>query len=459
MRKLLNPIYLFILLFAGSYLFSQQSSSSAVINAIGGSAVSSARGIDAIHCNPANIGLYNRTNWEISFLPRVQIDVNNSVFNYGAYLDYFTGDGTGNPKILNENDKNNLLSLFNDNDAAKIFSSVSAEILSVTANYREIYGGFAASIRERGLSHSLLPKDAFQLMLFGNSLNRNYNFDNLKGSGYWFREYSLGYGFQFLRSGSSMAALGLNVKYLSGNAIYSFYDTEAGFVTTDTSLNGKMKFKALYSYNDYFENENSYEMFSSAGEGQSFDVGITYIPNNIITISAAVLDLGYIIWKKNVYEIDIDTSGIIKNITDENEYKPFEDIIKRHKNKILKVTTNLPLTINAGVTINLDKTGYFRDINSIPISLSFEYSMMLKSQYILPESIHRYSIGLSLLPVKWLPIRAGYTFGYLPGRFSFGTGLNFHNFDVDVAFGNLPALFLSRSAKSFQFSLSTRLLF
>lgn len=456
---MIKTLTLFFILIHCSIAYGQQNLNSAKNNALAGNGVSFSRGIETLHINPANLSFFDRKTWEISFLPILAIDFQNNVFNYETYKKYFTGDGNGNPKYLSALDKNDILSQFDGTNPGRVISSTSFDILNIAINYKEISGGFGFSIRERIFSQMNIAKDAFKLLLFGNTLNEKYNFSDFKGSGYWVREYGIGYGFQFIKSGKARAAFGINLKYLTGQAMFSMNDTEADFITTDTSLNGRIKLRALYSYSDFFKEGNNYKVFENSGQGQSFDVGFSYIPNELVSLGISLIDFGYMIWKKNLFEINLDTSGIIKNISDENEYKPFEDLIENHKSQISKKKINLPYTLHAGITINLDKSEYFQDINSFPIALCFEYSSTVNTEYFLSESINQYGISLSLLPVKWLPLRAGYSFGYMPSRLTIGTGLNFTNFDIDISFGNISALFLANSAKSFSFSFSSKILF
>jgi hypothetical protein len=458
-----NPIIRFlfisILILRCDFIIAQLHTASAKSISLGSTGVSYSRGIDAINSNPANLAFFDRTNWEFSILPRVTANFSNSVFTYKIYKKYFTSDENGDSKYLTTQDKNDILSLFPDDKSENIISSGIMDILNVSINYKEIYGGFGISVRERAFSSTSIPKDAFKLLLFGNEINQNYNFNQLTGSGYWFREYALGYGFQFWKNGKSTAAFGINLKYLTGTAIYNMSNTSANFLTSDTSLNGRIKFDGFYAYDNFLDSDGKYTVFSSAGQGQSFDLGFSYISDDVIFLGLSVQDLGYIIWKKNVYEVKVDTSGIIKNITDENEYKPFEDLIKNHKSQLSRKSVMLPISIHAGIAVNLHQTYFLSEYKLFPILLSAEFSSTFKSTNMMARQWTFYSIGLEMKPLKWLPIRTGILFGDMPAQFSFGAGINTGHFDFDLGFGNITSLFLSESSKSVSFAFSTKFLF
>jgi hypothetical protein len=427
--------------------------------ALGNTGVSFSTGIDAINTNPANLAFFDRKNWEISFIPQVHIDFDNSVFSYGTYKKYLTGDNYGNPKYLTDQDKNDILGLFPDGEPENITTSAIINIFSMAVNYKELNGGFGFAIRERIFNNSSIPKDALRLLLFGNKLNQNFTFDDFMGGGYWLREYALGYGFQFLKNGNSRASFGINLKYLRGTALYSMNGTKANFLASDTAIDGNIKFHAVYASADFLNGNSGYNVFGNAGGGESFDLGFSYISDDVYSIGVSLHDLGYIIWKKNVYEVNIDTTGIIKNFSDENEYKPFEDLIKSHKTKLDKKSIMLPYSVHAGISVNLQKTDFLSEYDLFPILLSAEFSSTFKTDYIMTRHVTYYGIGLEIKPLRWLPIRTGLSFGDMPACFSMGFGINTGNFDFDLAIGNISALFLSETTKSVSFAFSTKLLF
>jgi len=436
-------------------ILAQINSSSARSLAMGNSNVSISRGIDAINSNPANLAFFNKKKWELSFIPRVAFELTNSSFDFGTYKNYFTADENGNPKYLDNIQKMDFLSLIEQTKPNEIYTSATVDIFNITANYQKISSGFALSVRDRIFSNIDISRDVFDLALFGNELNRKYDFSSTAGTGYWFREYTFGYGFQFYKSGKAKVAFGINIKYLQGHAFYNVDCQDSEFITTDSSLNGNIKINSTFSYIDLFENF-TYSIFNNAGYGQACDIGFGFT-NQIISFGFAIKDIGYLNWYKNVYETNISETSIIKDITDKNERKPYDDIFNKNKNAVDAKQINLPVSIQAGFSCNLNKT---RSINSnMSLLFSAEYSLTLKNNNLLYENLSSFNFGLEFKPIYWLPLRAGFVFGNITPRFSFGTGINTQHFDFDIGFGNIENLYLSNSSKSVALAISTKFLF
>jgi hypothetical protein len=291
--------------------------------------------------------------------------------------------------------------------------------------------------------------------LFGNELNKKYDFSSTSGTGYWFREYALGYGFQFYNSGETRAAIGINIKYLQGHAFYNIDCQDSEFTTTDSTLNGNIKINSTFSYIDFFENSN-YSIFNSAGHGQSLDLGLSFT-NETLSFGFILKDIGYLSWSKNVFEIAINETSIIRDITDKDEREPYDDIFNKNKNELDNKQVTLPMSIQVGFSYYLNK---IRFINSnLPLLLSAEYSLTFKNNNLLYKNLSLFSLGVEFKPINWLPLRAGFMFGDISPHFSFGTGINTTHFDFDIGFGNIGNLYLSNSSKSVALAISTKFLF
>jgi hypothetical protein len=439
-----------------SLIFAQTNGSSARSLSMGNSSVSVSRGIDAINSNPANLAFFNRKNWEISVIPRVVFDISNSSFTFGTYKNYFTADKNGNPRYLDNIQKMDLLSLIEQNEPNKIYTSTTIDIFNIAVNYKQIYGGFGLSVRDRIFSNIDISRDAFDLLLFGNELNRKYDFSSTSGTGYWFREYTVGYGFEFYKSGKAKAAFGINLKYLQGNAFYNIDCQNSEFTTTDNSLNGTIKINSTFSYIDFFEN-SKYSVFNTAGHGQAFDIGFGFT-DEIISFGLTLKDFGYLKWHKNVFEININETSIIKDITDENEHEPYKDIFNKNKSEIDAKQVNLPASIQSGISYKLlGRTSVVK--SNMTLILNAEYSLTLKNNNLLNKNLSLFNMGLEFKPFYWLPLRAGFVFGDISPRLSFGTGISTPNFDFDIGFGNIGNLYLSKSSKSAAVAISTKFLF
>ena len=433
-------------------ILAQINSSSARSLAMGNSNISISRGIDAIHSNPANLTFFNKQKWELSFIPRVAFELTNSSFDFGTYRNYFTADENGNPRYLDNIQKMDFLSLIEQNKPNEIYTSATIDIFNITATYQQSGSGFALSVRDRIFSNIDISKDVFDLVLFGNELNRKYDFSSTAGTGYWFREYTFGFGFQFYKSEKARLAFGINIKYLQGHAFYSVNCQDSEFTTTDSSLNGNIKINSTFSYINLFENL-PYSILNNAGYGQAGDIGFGFT-NQIISFGFAIKDIGYLNWYKNVYEININETCLIRDITDKNERKTYDDILNKNKNEIYTKQMYLPISIHAGLSLDIGKTKI-----SIPFLFSLEYSLTLKNDILLNKDLSLFNLGLEFKLINWFPLRAGFVFGNISPRFSCGTGINTKYFDFDIGIGNIENIYFSNSSKSVSLAISTKFLF
>jgi hypothetical protein len=428
-------------------ILAQTNASSARSLSMGNSAVSISRGIDAINSNPANLAFFNKKKWELSIIPNVIFDMSNSSFTFGTYKDYFTADKNGNSKYLDNIQKSTFLSSIEPNQPNKIYISTTVDIFNITANFSRS-SGLGLSVRDRIFSNVNISRDVFDLVLFGNEINKKYDFSSTFGNGYWFREYALGFGFQFITIGKAKATIGVTIKYLQGHAFYNIDCQNSEFIITDNTINGNIKINSTFSYIDFFENLN-YSIFNVAGHGQACDIGLGFT-NETISFGVALKDFGYLKWFNNVFEININETSIIKDISDKNELKQYDDILNKNKNAVDAKQMNLPISIQAGFSCGLNKNRFI---------ISAEYSLTLKNNSLLYEDLSLFNFGLELKPFYWLPLRAGFVFGNISPRFSCGTGINTQHFDFDIGFGNIENLYLSNSSKSVAVAISTKFLF
>ena len=164
--------------------------------AMGRTMNASARGLDALGINPANLAWPDRNRFSlniVSFGTRVGTDL----FTYDVYQEFFTGDPSdrAKPKYLNESDKERLLSLLPDDRGS---TRMDLEILSLGLSLHvPSYGGVAFGITDHVGMKFVLPKEYMRMFLFGfDSTGSTYNLDGTAASAWWWREYNLSCGFE-----------------------------------------------------------------------------------------------------------------------------------------------------------------------------------------------------------------------------------------------------------------------
>jgi hypothetical protein len=446
-------------MFSFQYLLSQNIGSPKSM-ALGSTGVAGARNIDAISINPANLSCENKERWIFTIIPSISFDAGNSMINFGTYKKYFTGSdngsGTKDPiKLTNEN-KADIINGFPKNGIGRAMVAGGVDIFSIAYYNEKLTAGFGFKIREKSVGKIDLPVDAFKLLLYGNSRNYNYNFDFSSIYSYWLREFALAFGKDIYNKKEVKVNIGASFKYLSGYSFFESQKVKSNFVTTDTSLEGNILLQARYASADFMNSKAKYNLFASpAGRGFAADLGVSWIVSNVFSVGLSIVDIGYIKWNKNVEEIYVDTVGKIMDITNDDQYKPFEDIIENHKYKKESFSTILPATLRLGGELSLQNLDYFKKRKYIPIIISTELSYTYFPDIQKPH-FFLVGLGIELLPVSWLPIRMGVSAGSLPVSISFGGGINTGSFDLDLGLGNILAPFGVSFSQSASISLGMK---
>ncbi len=214
-----------------------------------------------------------------------------------------------------------------------IMADVRNELFGFGLNVKKNY--FSLAITNRIMSTIIYPKDLFVLALEGNGRSLLGNRASLDGLGAQidgYIEYALG----FNREINSQWRVGGRLKLLSGYANFSTKKSKLGLTTDeetfDLTVDGKFKFASSGfrsmissdSTNDEgFDFTNAYNFKNF---GMSLDLGATYNINDKITVSASLLDLGFIRWKTQTanYETDnldfhfegVDLNAFLHDSTD-----------------------------------------------------------------------------------------------------------------------------------------------
>jgi hypothetical protein len=179
---------------------------------------------------------------------------------------------------------------------------------------KDDYYTFDASIRVSG--KAFLPRDLFTLALYGTPEETGDNIFNMTKTGVEASVYSE-IGFGYSRRLNEVWTIGGKFKYLMGYAsIHSInkrmnlnINQEAWTMDSDAEIFGSVPL-------DYQTKENKNIDFSSfslwdtgeymkllrspAGSGMAVDLGVTWQPSDPLIISAALTDIGFIRWKKNL---------------------------------------------------------------------------------------------------------------------------------------------------------------
>jgi len=234
-------------------------------------------------------------------------------------------------------------------------------------------------VNDRVEVKTMFPKDIMKLYISGYDqfLDQTINLSGLNMRAQYFREVGLG----FSRDVTGKLRVGARAKLLFGVASLNFDNRSMTLkvntdfsqtITADASLDisGKQRVNTLKDdlssggkigkfFKDYLKTP-----FSNTGLG--IDLGAVYSFNNMLSVSAAVTDIGYINWKDDLKSFEANTTFKFQGISLEdlvNQVPSVDSLLKAIadtvKNSFLEnanpaaYKTFLPTNITLGANINL----------------------------------------------------------------------------------------------------------
>ncbi|MBI4428248.1 MAG: hypothetical protein HY562_03930 [Ignavibacteriales bacterium] len=426
----------------------------------------SARGLDALGINPANLALPGRGFMSLNVLS-FGTDVSTELFSYDAYQDFFTGDPSdrSKPRFLTDDDKNRLLSLLPDGFGT---TRTDLELFSLGFSVRlQNFGGLALGITDRmGMSIDL-PKEYLRMFLFGfDSTGSTYDFAGTAISAWWWREYNISYGIELrLRHPPVRSiALGVGVKLIRGYAAVQT-DHYNGIVGVERT--GLAEYRGIADFSflsrrsaiDQLDPDRgaTFDLFPEpAGTGFGVDLGLSLELGLGVRIAASVTDIGGIDWEKNIVETSADYAFSFTDPFSSATQDSLENAFKGKNSPGSGFSTNLPTAIRLGVMAEVQRIPGFSGVpGSMLLALDINQGLFSSMGGIVEP---RLSLGLEYRIIPLLPLRTGISF--LRGdvaRWSAGFGLDFYAVTLDVATENLSMVFSPSSFSMFSFSLGLRI--
>jgi hypothetical protein len=369
-------------------------------------------------------------------------------------------------------DKKKFLALLGNNNF--INTDVSTSLFSLGFRINTMY--FSFGITEKEYVRLSYPKDLFTLPMYGlldNSLNpTNLNLSGIGINAAAYTEVSMGVS----KSIGDMITVGVRGKVLLGQANLFMKTTDIGLNTSlsqwqfqsKLDLNASVPFLQIPKDAGGKYNLDSVGIKSNISKtdirnallkpnmGLAIDLGVVIKPMDWLTISASVIDLGYIKWSHYSYNLKQDTSftftginmtGIIKGDT-ANIGKMLSDSIFNAFKKLNvqsgAYNTYLPTKIYIGATFNLwsDRISFgllsITELYLNKVRQSFSVSANLQpirmfstsfSYSLLDNIYHDFGFGLSL---KLGPLNTYYIFDYIPTSYDKLKKGNGVPFDIPV---------------------------
>lgn len=233
-------------------------------------------------------------------------------------------------------------------------------------------------INDRIAAKTVFPINLMDLYISGPAgfLNKAIDVSDIKITAQYFREYGLGFSGNVIKN----LRIGAKFKLLSGMASLSFDSPQFSLsVNNDSSqtvtVDASLDISGQQTMNRIFEGSGNFGGFISEyllnpiiNKGIAFDFGAVYNLGKMVTLSASVIDLGFINWTSELKSYSSKGTFKLPGITLEdvvNQNFSIDEMIGELRDTLKNIfpaedapeafRTNLPVTILAGGSINLVK--------------------------------------------------------------------------------------------------------
>ena len=407
------------------------------------------RGLDAVAINPANLAYPADGAVTFSFLPLgpLGLHVGTDFLDYGLYTTYFTGveTDTGNvARYLTPPDKQRILDAFSGS-GGKLTADVEALLFGITVRIGSL-GAAAFTVTEQAGGYVNIPRDYAAFLFNGNPPGTTYDFGATDVKASWTRTYALSYGGVIRQPGflKSLAAGGA-IKLIHG---FGYADVQRFNTVLSTAANGVLSgsvhLLSRAAGADFLEGGDhspGYQPFPKpAGSGYAVDLGVAGAVNDYLSFGLSVTDVGAMRWNANVQKTSVDTLMVVDDPLVLSNRDGIERTLKGRKGTADPFYSNLPTQLRMGVAVQVDKLPAFDHFPGTMLA-ELDYNQGFQNT---PGStrIPRVSLGVEYLPLGWLPLRTGVSFGGIDHfNLAFGFGLSLGVFEFGLASENVSWLF------------------
>jgi hypothetical protein len=257
---------------------------------MGGALIGTARGVDALFVNPANLALPGSPAWSLG-LPQATLSGTLAGPTFSDLADLRDRDS------LSPAEKDRI---FGSVPAGGAEARVDARVpLVAFQRNRLAFGVSYAAVGEQGVS-----RDVFELALYGFQDGRiDYGAEGTAGSRMTFLDFAVAYGDRI-----GPLTWGVTGHYLRGRTLLRSWVTEPRFDLAGSDIDA-----------DYVS------VFLRGGNGFAVDVGAAYQPHPAVTVSAAIANaVGGFRWSDELY---IRNVNLNRTSLDED----LGDLLDRHK--------------------------------------------------------------------------------------------------------------------------------
>ena len=288
----------------------------------------------------------------------------------------------------------------------------------VDFGFRSGFSFWSFSLTERAEGNVSVPRDIMKLMIYGTP-NIEYNSFDFKNLGFDMSVYTEA-GVGYSRKLNDKWSIGGKLKFNYGTANASshlqYFDLNASVEEWSFKGNGTLNIASplqvqvgndLKSIN-YTAPSTKGTWIKPIGLGAGVDLGFTFKPLNNLTFSAALLDLGYIHWNKNINNITFSADTTFNqfgafNINSDVKFQSTADtILIALNNSVSTSQTSKPYTTYTSPKLNLGiEYGFFDNKLSLGLlSRTTKYARSYDQEF---------TTSINGRPVDWFNMSASYS--------------------------------------------------
>ena len=371
----------------------------------------------------------------------VQVFVENSSFSVSDVM-WYEGDTTRLFFNTTESQSDFLSNLGNSN---YISADVSTSIFSFGFRTGDIYMTY--DLTERASFRFSYPGDLVKFAFEGNERGDEFNMSSLGIEAVGFLEFAtgvshkindqivLGYRAKVLLGQGNISTRHMDLKLITDVdwTVRSIFDLNATlpFIDIPTDSAGDFRFDDIETQENLTAGD--YVRMITGNKGLAVDAGIHYTPMDKLTLSASLLDLGFIRWKQNTYNISQDVEYIYDGIEvdlgeTDSIFNNFRDSIE---NTFVFTSSEKPYT--SFLSAKLYVGGKYQIIPEISVGL-LSRTEMFKGRF-----REQLTLSANFYPIKEVSASLSYTvMNKTFNNFGFGLSLKPGPFNIYIITDNIP---------------------
>lgn len=372
-------------------------------------------------------------------------------FPFIGYSAFSVGNNSLSLKDIVYNENGNTVTFLNQASSIDRFYSTLKVNTVLRANLQTNLLGFGFHYKSAFWTFSLVekmngtlsvPKDVFQLSLYGTpdlSVN-SFNFTTLQTDFTAYteaafgiaqditEEWSIGGKFKLLVGHANLSNSNRNVTFDANLSNWNFKGNGIVNYSSPVELNLGSDLQSL----TYTNPTNRFDWIKPSGWGVGIDVGAEYHLNENINLSAAILDLGFIRWKKNAlnlqYGVDYNFDGVAQ-INSNSSLSSYNDVFDQLIYGNILIDSIESAFEGAATSIQTNEIYYTG--TAAKLNLGFEYNLfdhfiglgiLSHSQFYDRTVTSEITTSVNVRPYDWL--NAALSYSLVNGTLStFGAGL------------------------------------